>query len=80
MSKVSALNGNSITPAVVLNSVAEQLPEIKELYVVALSEKGEPTVWASGQLNSAAFAALCLHDLALKSLNGMVYGEDGEEV
>lgn len=72
MSNVKALNSKGLSPEVVLQSVVEALPEMRDVYVVGISKEGEPTVWATGDLTRLSYASLVLQDLALKYLNGEV--------
>ncbi len=75
MSNVKTLNNSSITPAIVLNAIGEDLPTIKALYAVAIKEDGQPICYATGDLSGLSLASLALHDLALKFLNGGIETE-----
>lgn len=75
MSRVVALNAYGVTPEVVLESLAERIGELREIYIVGVNGSGEHIVWASGDLKSLAYAALAFQDLALKYLNNQVVDE-----
>lgn len=73
---VVALRPNALTPALVLHHIHQELPNLKEIYVVGLTHEGEPISWSSGELGGLSLAALVLQDLALKYLNGEII-QDG---
>lgn len=72
MSKVQALRIKDVSPTVVIESVASELPNLRDLYVVAFNKEGEMMLWSSGDLKSLSMAAIGLQDLALKHLNGCI--------
>lgn len=67
-----ALRAQDISPEIVMQGLQMDIENIEEIFVVTLGLDG-PKVYAAGDIANLAFAALCLQDLALKSLNG---GED----
>lgn len=71
---IRAIGKQGITPTVVLNSVAEDLPNFEDLYVVGFNSKGEPTIYASGNLGRLGLAVIVLQDQAIKILNDAVEG------
>lgn len=75
MSNVRTLNSKSITPAIVLNTIGEDLSQVKSLYAVSINADGQTTCYATGNLGDLAMAVIALQDLALKHLNGMIESE-----
>lgn len=76
MSKVTTLSHSAITPEIILNSVAEDLGEMKHLFAVGIDKGGRPMLYASGDLSTLSIAALALQDLAMSYLNGGVTLEE----
>ncbi len=75
MSNVRTLNKEAITPEVILESAASQLPEIRALYIVGIRHDGKPQLWASGLMPDMALASLALQDLAMDFMNNRVIQE-----
>lgn len=75
MSKIKALNSKSISPAVIVQSLGEDLQDMTDLYAVAIGLDGKPVIYASGDLSKLAFAALALQNTALQYLNGQIIPE-----
>lgn len=75
---LAALRAADVNPHIVIQSLSETAADIKEMYVVALTAAG-PVLYATGDLSKLSFAALCLHDLALKHLNGEIREEIGPD-
>lgn len=69
-----ALRVNDINPHIVLQSLQKNVDEIHEMFVVTFTDDG-PQIYATGDLSLLSLASLCLHDLALKSLNGELHEE-----
>ncbi len=70
-SNLVPLRQADISPAVIIQSLKEAVSEIREMYVVTLTDEG-PQVYATGDLTKVAFAALVLQDVAIKYLNGEI--------
>lgn len=71
-SKVKAIGPQGISPELVLETIKEEVGNLKELFAVGITKDGEPIAYATGDLSALSFAALVLHDLAIKKLNGMI--------
>ncbi len=69
---VRALNAAGVTPAVVLGHVMEEAHELEDLFVIGFRKDGTPMMWSAGTLDTMGLAIVCMQDLALKYLNGMV--------
>lgn len=54
------LAAQAVTPQDVIDDVQAKVAEFKSLYVVSIGHDGRPTLWASGNLNDLAYAALAL--------------------
>lgn len=70
MSDVIPLRIKDISPEMVLQAVAKELPTIKDIYVCIINNEGTPVMYASGDLGSLCTASIALQDLAFKFLNG----------
>ena len=70
--KLRAINAKSVTPQIVLESLHERLPRIKEVYIVAVMNDGDPEFYASGDLHGMGMAAIALQDLSLKYFRGEI--------
>lgn len=77
MSNLRALRTKDVSPAIVMESVGTALEAgtVKDIYVVTFDAKGEPTIWASGDLRLLSLAAASLQDLTFKYLNKEIDGE-----
>lgn len=75
MSNLRALRVKDVSPTIIMDSLTQHLPEMDQLYVVALMKTGEPLVWASGDLGELCHASFIMHDLALRYVRGEVDGE-----
>ncbi len=72
MDNLRAMKAEFISPEIVLQSLQKNLPNMKDVYVVAIDKDGEPTVWATGELNNLCFAAMQFQRFAFKFLNGEI--------
>lgn len=72
---IKPLNSSAITPELLIQHVAEQAKNLKEIHVVGILEDGESILWTSGHLEGLVYAAFLLQDLASKHLNREM-GED----
>ena len=70
MNNVRKISADLVTPEDVLNGVAEQLADIKALYVVTIDKSGQATCFASGTLNDMAYAALAFNAQATDYILG----------
>ena len=75
--KISALRTQDINPHIVMQTLQENIADINEMFVVTFTNEGS-IVYATGDMSMLAHAALVLHDLALKHLNGEV-AEDEDD-
>jgi hypothetical protein len=71
LSKISIIGSQANTPRVLLESIAEHVDEISEIFVVAYN-KDSVKVYASGELDRLATASIILADLSRK----YIYGEE----
>lgn len=67
MGDVKAINSKSISPRVILATLAEEIDELEEIFVVAFPKKTGNRLYCSGSLGNVALAALLLQDFALST-------------
>ncbi len=78
MGNVVPLRTKDISPAIVIQTLQEDIDTIEDMFVVAITQNG-PVVYASGNLMLLSFAALVLQDMALKELNGDIENADPDD-
>ncbi len=78
MGNVVPLRTKDISPAIVLQTLQEDIDTIEDMFVVTITQNG-PVVYASGNLMLLSFAALVLQDMALKELNGNIENADPDD-
>jgi hypothetical protein len=74
MGELKALRQADISPEIVVQSLIKELPKLRELYVVALTDD-DPIVWATGNLNDLCYAAKCLDVMADRYIRGEIESE-----
>lgn len=83
MSNLKAIGPQGLTPEVVYQNFAKELPKLKAVYIVGLyneedidPESGDgSTFYASGNLNDLGFAAVLMNEMARKFICGEVITE-----
>lgn len=75
MGDLRALKAEFVTPEVVLESLAKEMPNLEQLYVVGIDKDKEPIFWATGDLAQLAFAALVFQSYAFKFLHKEIVPE-----
>lgn len=68
--KVQAIAKQGLTPTVVLESAAKDLPDMADVFIVSFTKDGSRNVYASGNLARLGLAIVVLQDIALAELNG----------
>jgi hypothetical protein len=72
---VTPLRTKDLTPSMVLGSALESSLEWKSVYIVGINKEGQAEMYAAGDLNDLAYAALSLQSLALTHVNGGIEQE-----
>ncbi len=80
MSNVKAISPKGLTPEVVYQNFAKEIPKLKAVYIIGLyadenicSETGEgSTFYASGNLNDLGFVSVLVHEMARKYICGEI--------
>lgn len=70
-----ALRTKDVSPTIVVDSIVKELPVIKDIYVVAITEEDGvecPLVWASGNLANMAYAAMVFQDYSMRHIRGEI--------
>jgi len=67
---VVPLRASDLTPAMVLETVQEDLPILQDVYICGIDVSGAPVMYASGDLRNLPLAILAMQNLALALLNG----------
>lgn len=75
MSNIRALRPQDISPAVVINNIAEEVQNFEAIYVVGIMKEGPPLLWASGDLQKMCHASVLLNDMAMKYTRGEIDNE-----
>jgi hypothetical protein len=83
--RLQVLRARDITPELLLELVAQQLPDCKEegsevraLFVVGIDENGQPRFWSTQDFHLLPTVAIAWHDLATRAMNGLLESaEDG---
>lgn len=75
MSEIKALRSSDVSPNVLIDSLIKDSGKIKQMYVIAFSNNGEPMVYTAGDLGGLGFASIIIQDLALKYINGLIIHE-----
>lgn len=75
MSNVRALRSRDVSPAIVMQSLQEQLPQIEAIYVIAMMKDSAPAVWTSGDLGQMCHASILLQSYATDYALGRVEQE-----
>lgn len=72
MSNVRALRTKDISPRIVVTSVLDNVDRFAAIYIVALTDKGEPEFYASGDLTQMCLASKVFDDFCLRYIRGEI--------
>lgn len=61
MGDVRNISADVVTPVDVVRDLEKNLSDLKAVYVVGFDHDGRPSIWASGNLQLMAMAAVALH-------------------
>lgn len=72
MTKITPLNGESVTPELLIQYMGDVAGSLKEIYAVGVDQQGQLIIWSSGSMEGTALAILALQDVAFKQMNGLL--------
>lgn len=75
MSIPRPLRTRDLTPEVMIQYIAANVKNYRQMYAVCFDQCGDPVIYSTGDLGGVAYAALALQDLAIKVLNKRVIVE-----
>lgn len=67
---VVPLTAACLTPAMVLETVTEDIPILQDVFICGIDVDGQPVLYASGDLKQLPLAVLALQGLAISLING----------
>jgi hypothetical protein len=70
------LSKDSLTPEVMIQFIAEEAANLKELHVVAIhKDTNEVIIWSTGNPAGLSIAAVSLQDIAAAAIKGEIVNE-----
>lgn len=72
MSNVTPLKESALTPELLLRLVAEDMKDVKHLFIIGYDSQGQSVMWSTPSLDLIPHLNILFQDLAIKWLNGYI--------